>query len=67
MQAKQARYDELCAKDDAGQALSQLEMNESTQLFYELDESRQYWRDEHPDLTPEDTWHAKRDGSKVAG
>jgi hypothetical protein len=55
---KQARYDELCRKDDSGADLSDDELHESDQLFYELDRSRQYWRDYCPDLEPEHMFHA---------
>lgn len=55
MSKKQERYDELCKKEEKGE-LTDAEMTEQVQLFYELDPSRQYWRDTSPNLTPCDVW-----------
>jgi hypothetical protein len=66
-QAKKARYDALGAKDDSGAILTQLEQCEITQLYYELYPSHQYWRSDSPNTTPEDLYHAKANGSMVAG
>ncbi len=53
MNAKQKRYDDLVAKDEE---LTDEELTERVQLFYELDPNRQYWRDESPNLSPRDVW-----------
>jgi len=54
---KQARYEELCAKfDNEEEEITDAEIAESTRLYYELHPEEQYWRDTHPELTPEDLW-----------
>lgn len=55
---KQARYDELCAKDDSDVDLSDAELAEKTQLFYELYPEYQYWLSKTDQRTPQDIWHA---------
>jgi hypothetical protein len=61
--AKQARYDELRAIADAHQS-TDLQSNERIQLYHELHPESKDW---DSDLTPEDIWHAKANGSFVAG
>lgn len=67
MAEKQARYDELCAIVDGGGELTDLQANESVQLFYELNPDFRGWDAGDASLTPEDAWHAKANGSQVAG
>lgn len=50
---KQERYEELCEKDEN---MTDEEITESVQLFYELDPNRQYWREHAPDMTPQSIW-----------
>ncbi len=55
-----ARYNELAAKEEEDpEGLTDLETEESVQLFYELHPDEQYWRDQQPDMTPENFFHAK--------
>jgi hypothetical protein len=53
---KQERYDQLVEQTEEGKEYSDEQLTERVQLFYELDPSRQYWRDESPNLTPRDVW-----------
>ena len=53
MNSRQKRYEELVARDEN---LTDEELKERVQLFYELDTSRQYWRDKSPNITPGDIW-----------
>jgi len=50
---KQERYDQLAEKDEN---LTNEELEEQVQLFYELNPDVQYWRDTSPNLTPRDVW-----------
>jgi len=52
---KQERYDELCRIDEEDNITDE-QMTEQVQLFYELNPKRQYWRDTSPDLTPRTVW-----------